>query len=320
MAGTEREPAGGTLPLEPALCCLCGGAGEPVGLGEDFEYRTSADTFLAVRCPRCSLVFLDPRPTADAFPAIYPDGYHAFDFSAEGYGLAFRARAWLESRRLVRACRDLPPRARILDVGCGDGFHLALLRDRAALGWELTGVDVDPRAVAAARARGLDVRLGAVESVDLPEDHFDLALMIATVEHTADPVAVVGAVRRALRPGGRLVVVTDNTGSPDFRLWRRRYWGGYHFPRHLHLFDHRSLAVLAERTGFELAELGTITSPVNWTYSVRNFLDDHRAPPALVGRFTLSSPAALGAFTLLDGVLAAAGRGALLRAELVRPG
>lgn len=44
-----------------------------VGVGEDFEYRTSDQTFLAARCPGCGLVYLDPRPADHETSAICPD-------------------------------------------------------------------------------------------------------------------------------------------------------------------------------------------------------------------------------------------------------
>ena len=49
-------------------------------------------------------------------------------------------------------------RGRLLDVGCGNGSYLSLMR---TLGWDVAGVDVDPQAVAVCRARGLSVFLWA---------------------------------------------------------------------------------------------------------------------------------------------------------------
>lgn len=313
---TEAE----ALELERVSCAVCGRvAGEPVGVGEDFEYRTSADTFLAVECPDCSLVYLDPRPTEETLGRIYPDHYHAFQFTAEDFGLAFRVRSRLEARRLLKTCGDLPDNARILDAGCGDGFHLDLLRNYGNSRWTLRGVDLDPRAAAAAQARGLDVEQGTLESLDRSPPGYDLVLLIATIEHVADPASVLTAARRQLRPGGRVLIVTDNTGSVDYRLSRSRHWGGYHFPRHWNLFNESSLRRLAGRVDLEVADLRTMVSPVNWTYSVRNALDDFGAPRWLVNQFTLSSPIALAFFTLFDMIHTAAGRGALLRAVLRRP-
>lgn len=308
------------LRLVPALCALCGVEDvEPVGVGEDFEYRTSPDTFLAVRCRRCRLIYLAPRPADDERDRIYPAHYHAFEFDPNAFGVVYSVRRRLEAQRVVRWCRGLPANARILDVGCGDGFHLRLLRDFGRRGWRLEGVDTDTRATAAARRGGLTVHHGKVEDLDLPEASYHLVLMVMTVEHLADPVGVLRAVRRVLAPGGRLAIVTDNADAPDFHLFGGRHWGGYHFPRHFCLFDRYTLAKLAAEVELEVESIATDFSPVNWTYSVRNWLDDWGAPRWLVNRFSLKSAPALALFTALDIPLAILGWGGNLRATFRRP-
>jgi SAM-dependent methyltransferase len=306
--------------MEPAHCCICGTRdSEPVGVGMDFEYHTSPDSFLAVRCVRCGVVYLDTRPTAAELDRIYPDHYHAFAFTEDRFGLVYSVRRRLEARRLLATFSSLPPDARILDVGCGDGFHLGLLREFGPSGWQVEGVDVDARAVAAGRRQGLTIHQGRVEDLDRPAGGFQAALMIQTVEHLADPLGVLRSVHELLAPGGLLLLVTDNTGSLDYRLTRRRHWGGFHFPRHWYLFDAASLRRLATTAGLEVADLGTMMSPVNWVYSLRNALDDWGAPPGVVDRLSLESPVALAAGTALDSLHQLAGRGALLRAVLRRP-
>jgi ubiquinone/menaquinone biosynthesis C-methylase UbiE len=320
MSYTSTDDHALALALEHVACCICGSTnGDPLAVGEDFEYHTSPDTFLAVRCPACELVYLDPRPTAAGLGQIYPDHYHAFAFTEEGFGLVHQVRSRLEARRMLKAIGDLGDGARILDVGCGDGFHLDLIRRYGRPGWVLEGVDIDPRALDAARKRGLTVHDGTIETLELPEASYQFALMIQTIEHVADPPAVLRAVRRVLAPGGRLLVVTDNTDSLDFRIFRRRHWGGYHFPRHWNLFNKASMRRLATACGFEVESLETMVSPVNWVYSIRNTLEDRGAPRWLVNRFSLSTPVSLACFTAFDTLHQLAGRGALLRVSLRRP-
>lgn len=100
----------------------------------------------------------------------------------------------------VRAA--LPQGARrLLEVGCGGGALAALL---AAEGFEVVAVDTDPEAVAEARARGVDARLG--EWPNLEAGRFDALLFTRSLHHVRDLDASVAAAFAALRPGGVLIV------------------------------------------------------------------------------------------------------------------
>ena len=172
------------LDLVHVQCCICEVEDAVlVGVGKDFEYDTSPDTFSAMRCRSCGLIYLNPRPNVSEFEKIYPSNYHAFDFSKKEFGIVFKIRARLEAKRLLSCCKGLPANARILDVGCGDGFHLNLLRQYGKKSWSLEGIDIDKRAVDMAKKSGLTVHRGSVETIDLPENNYDLAFMIQTIEH-----------------------------------------------------------------------------------------------------------------------------------------
>jgi ubiquinone/menaquinone biosynthesis C-methylase UbiE len=308
------------LKLTFTKCCVCDiDDAVPVGVGEDYEYRTGGDTFLAMRCQSCGLVYLNPRPDISEFETIYPPTYHAFDFSEKDFGIVYKIRSRLEAKRLLSWCAGLPENARILDVGCGDGFHLKLLKKYGEKSWTLEGVDLDKRASEMAEKAGLKVHVGTIENLNLPENHYDLTIMIQTIEHVEKPDEILRAVKRVLKPNGKLVIVTDNTDSLDFKLFKNSYWGGYHFPRHWNLFSRNSLRKLAEKVGFETADLSTQVSPVNWVYSIHNTLVDWNAPRFLINQFTLKSTVSLSAFTALDIGLQKLGKGALLRAILRKP-
>lgn len=313
---------GGDRPLKlvPVNCCLCrNDDAEPLAVGEDFEYRTSPDTFLAMRCRQCGLVYLNPRPDIEELSRIYPPDYHAYDFSEEQFGFVYKVRRKLEARRLLSCCKELSDNARIIDVGCGDGFHLSLLRQFGKPSWQIEGIDPSDLAVIAAKRAGLTIQQGTIQSLNLPKASYDLAFLIATIEHVDDPVQVLEAARSLLRPGGRVVIVTDNTDTLDFRLFHQRHWGGYHFPRHWNLFNPSTLRQLAQNVDLEVAQLTTVLSPVNWVYSLHNALVDWGAPTWLIRQFTLKSTLALGIFTLFDLLHQMLGHGALLRVTLRRP-
>ena len=300
-------------------CCICGRLdATPIAVGEDFEYASCIETFSFLECNRCGLVFLHPRPSKNDLGTIYPPNYHAYEFTSENYGMVHALRRRLEARRLREVCGDLQPGSRILDIGCGDGFHLELLRHIGHGSWQLEGLDANERASDLACRKGFRVQQGFLEDVSLPKASFDLILLIATIEHVDDPRDFLERTRELLRPNGRVLIVTDNVSSLSFRMWRNRHWGGYHFPRHFNLFSRKTLTLLARLSGFEPDKSDTLTTPVNWVYSIRNLLQDLGAPKSVVEQFSLKTPAPLGVFTVVDYLLTCLGRGGLLRMTLKR--
>lgn len=100
----------------------------------------------------------------------------------------------------------------VLDYGCGTGNLTSRLVGRAR---EVHGYDpsADSRAEAAARSEGAVIH----DDIDtLPADHFETAVLSGVLHHVppADRGAVLSVVRRALRPGGRIVVFEHNPLNP----------------------------------------------------------------------------------------------------------
>lgn len=105
----------------------------------------------------------------------------------------------------------LEPRAgeRILDLGCGDGV---LTQAIAAAGADVVGVDVSDDLLAAARARGLEVRHMDGQALEFAEA-FDAVFSNAALHWMTEADRVIEGVRRALVPGGRFVAEFGGHGN-----------------------------------------------------------------------------------------------------------
>jgi SAM-dependent methyltransferase len=119
---------------------------------------------------------------------------------------------------VLRALLDLPAGSRLLDVGCGTGRHAVPL---ARAGLDVTGIDLSPAmlelAEARAREAGVELTLLEADARRLPGElgPFDAAiclcegafcLVAAGAEPLAHDRAILAAIHRVLRPGGRLVL------------------------------------------------------------------------------------------------------------------
>jgi 2-polyprenyl-3-methyl-5-hydroxy-6-metoxy-1,4-benzoquinol methylase len=200
-----------------------------------------------------------------------------------------------------------PGPRKILDAGCGDGRFLEVLRSAAPKDWELVGIDLAPSAVEKCKARGFEAYASRIEDFKQADGTFDAVIMLQLIEHVADPVAITKRVFEMLRPGGIFVVETPNLAGVDYRLFKHRWWGHYHFPRHWNLFSTERLHRMLADAGFEIASTEYLISTSAWTVSVHNYLLDKQLPDWLVGFFHYRNPLLLGAFITLDKVRTALG-------------
>ena len=138
-----------------------------------------------------------------------------------------------------------PPPCRILELGCGTGNVLQAL---GRFG-EAVGVERDPELRAVGRAAGLDVRKGALpDDVPVDDSWADAVLLLDVIEHLDDDHAGLRAARRALRPGGVMVITVPAypwlwSGHDVALGHRRRYTAG-------------TLRSVITATGLSLAHLG----------------------------------------------------------------
>lgn len=103
---------------------------------------------------------------------------------------------------------------RVLDAGCGSGFHTMMVAERLTTG-RVVGTDVSvemlDRLGRLAESRGLadriDARLADNLALDLEDASFERALSVAAWHHLSDPQQASDELARVLRPGGRVVVV-----------------------------------------------------------------------------------------------------------------
>jgi 2-polyprenyl-3-methyl-5-hydroxy-6-metoxy-1,4-benzoquinol methylase len=192
----------------PGACPLCA--------ADDFERfsRRGRDGRLlpTTICRRCGFVWVNPPPDDQALRR-----YYAWTYRREAKGTpnrtprqVYRAAEGAAARAAVIRSR-LKPGAMVLDVGCGGGELVYLLR---RLGVDARGIEPDETYSEFAR-RELDVPVDTafLQDVVFPEARFDLVLMYHVLEHVPDPPAVVRRIARWLKPGGALVIEVPNLES-----------------------------------------------------------------------------------------------------------
>jgi SAM-dependent methyltransferase len=231
-------------------CPMCG--------SERFETAFEEPPYAVRRCSACGMGWVSPRLDERGLAGIYQDDSYWRSQSPKTLGYSdYRAdeELYLDSfrKRLEYVLRDGPDSGRALDVGFAAGFCMAVLRER---GFEVHGVEVSETIGSHARDHfGFDsVFFGTLESAPFPEAHFDLITMWDVVEHVVDPQALLERAHALLKPGGLLVVETQDIDSRFARALGPR-WHHYKHAEHIYHFTPPTVTALMDRSGFRVDEL-----------------------------------------------------------------
>ncbi|MGE5180412.1 MAG: class I SAM-dependent methyltransferase [Acidobacteriota bacterium] len=238
-----------------AACNLCGSA-RFIPLLEKLGAVTK-QRFGVVRCAGCGLVFVNPRLTEAENAALYDEAYFrgsGFDTSVDYVMLDQWPERREESLGIVEKIRLLRPGTdvRVLDVGCGTGAFLRVLRE---LGYDhVTGLELSSYAAdVARRSSGAPVIEGDLVSAELGRACFDVINATEVVEHVRDPRAFFAKVRDLLAPGGIFIYSTGNERSAFARLLGKRW--PYIVPEgHLYYFSPATIRRYFEQVGLEVIE------------------------------------------------------------------
>lgn len=274
-------------------CLLCGKEGDILYSNLRDRLHNVPGEYEIRYCRSCNLAWLDPQPVEEDLHLCYPNGYYTHSPATSqnqkesashtsvrqrirhsilnqwyGYEYRYSSGNWYDFLGFIlgiipffrkRAYYDLKIRipwqggGRLLDVGCGNGSFLLSMRE---LGWEVEGVEIDIRAAEAARQKGLNVRIGTLESLSFPSETFDAITMIHVIEHLPDPVKTLKECYRIIKPGGYIGIITPNIKS----LLHKRFgnsWVALDPPRHLFLHTTQSLKKVVSNSGFNITGIFT---------------------------------------------------------------
>jgi len=179
---------------------------------------------------------LSPAQPSPADPRYFPSAFDQF-LTSKVYGInddTYRHYMRSDIERGREIARVLSPwsslqRKDVLDIGCGYGGLLIVMKEAGAK--TISGIEIDQERLdwAALRLGALDhpaelLRLDICDQKSLPQlGLFDVILAQDILEHVLDPVAAIRNISALLRPGGVVYVQVGNKFSPDQLLADHHY-------------------------------------------------------------------------------------------------
>lgn len=238
------------LRFEEVPCPCCGNDRRILIARPLSHHRWLPGVYSYVRCKDCHQIYLNPRLDSASLGKCYArlSGWNRVEPAALDGSRGGLRELW---HRLIgdeMPAMNFVGEQPVLDVGSNEGEFLSALRAR---GVACEGLEFNPEAVARCRQRGLTVHQGDLDSVELAAGRYGTITLVHTLEHLADPVGSLSRLRKALRLGGRIVIVVPHVESPMRSLFGP-YWQGWDPPFHLAHYDAASIRKVATLAGLRL--------------------------------------------------------------------
>ena len=201
-------------------------------------------------CKRCSSAVFSPVPSEQEIDEFYKN-YVTYKSGLTEYMTEATYPAFVSNLEYTLSDLGQPlknDKISLVDVGCGNGFFLKYLSEKYP-NITIQGVDLSKECVESCKARGLNVTIGDIFSLD-QEKKYDFISLFHVIEHVKNPVEWIRRINQQLNKGGHFIIETPVYGivAESFaENWR------YFMPvEHLQLFSKNALLELLKAEGFEI--------------------------------------------------------------------
>jgi 2-polyprenyl-3-methyl-5-hydroxy-6-metoxy-1,4-benzoquinol methylase len=258
------------------------------------------------KCTKCGLIFLNPAPFFEPTPEfsnISKEFQYTRYMREKITPKIFeydRAQLRIQQQLINQLTGQTFPVKRHLEVGCGSGASVRAAMD---LGWESTGIDIDPELIKTGiEQHGADLRCTPLLQGGFEAESFHFIRLRDVIEHLPNPYDCLVEIHRLLRPGGISLIVAPNENAllNQIRIHlgiKRKMVAYAEPPHHIHGFTPDTMQRILQRVGFKILLMKT-TIPVDPEYVTSNNMRSVNRPD-LVAIWKLGRMLGMGNFIVV---------------------
>ena len=212
-----------------------------------------------VKCNKDNLVRSNPILDASSLYNLYKESKLTYEDEIENLAASYHG--------AIKPILDkLPKGAKILEIGCGNGF---ILKRLYGAGYENV-VGVEPSIDAAGKADAL-IQKKIIVDILRPDmfapDAFDFIFFFQVLDHVEDPNAFLKICHNILKPGGFMLAFSHDVESPSAKVLKDK--SPIIDIEHVYLYSPVTIAKILKKNGFLPSEIYSPTSSVSFRHLIR---------------------------------------------------
>jgi len=217
----------------------------------------SHETFKILQCSRCKSIFIgNIEVNSQYYKKYYPLTYYNENYNGKKtiswiLGLWGRFSLKRKQNLILNNIQLRDKKCKILDIGCGKGIFL---NDLDSSRFEKYGLEINKKGYEASLGKGLKVYNQELTNIDFKSMKFDVVTLWHVLEHIEKPAELFNKINQILKNNGILILATPNTDSLGFK-WGRGNWFHLDSPRHLILYNQKSISWLLEKSRFKIIKV-----------------------------------------------------------------
>lgn len=225
-------------------------------------------------CAVCGFARIDPLPAEESRPEFYSKE-EVIDRNSKKHAPLQRFSRTMKSlfRKVMKhdksrvfydkLRRYLPPRSKILDIGCGDGTFLKMAKKQ----FICSGIEISEYLAALAKEEdGIKIMVGNFLVADFSYQKYDGITLISILEHLDDPAGALKKCFDLMNEGSLLLIKTVNYSSLN-RTVKKENWTGFRPPDHVVYFNPSNIKKLLKKVGFTKIKISA------WAFSDNMYCD-----------------------------------------------
>ena len=220
-------------------------------------------------CDKCAIAMLHPFPTDEELKKLYSCGNYRTG-AGKRFGFLIEFLIHLERIRKRRRINQFIKPGKILDIGCGRGLFLDVMRRG---GWNTIGTELNEETASyAIKTYDSKIFTGDIIQHKLPAESLDAVNINQVLEHLKNPHKVIEESHRLLRKGGILIISVPDLRSPQFTIGKEN-WFLLDLPYQLFHFTEEGLSKVLKKNKFKIKHIKRFSlemCPFGWLQTLLN--------------------------------------------------